>query len=321
MGKKKNRTKKYRRERQLRQRILIGGLLIAVCCLFGGVFAKYIHQNVTGTSQVMAENFYFTADLLGDTRMVSEDGQAGESFSFGEASTEGTWYLYGAGTHSIDVQIQNFYDALRVTEKDITYRAEVSIQDKNGNTLSAPDGLQVQTADGNLFTDGTLTGGSASFQALTLQVPDHMTWAYDDETAVTVTVASSAPYRKTLTLHFVLYATDTTLKYRVTDSTGSPYAELVIMTNVGGNAEVKPTLVWPQGLSIDNTNKLTFTYENGTFTQMTGMEGRRMQISESLAAGRSETIYFFKSNISEDYSKAETVVNPDNGSYVINLGN
>lgn len=56
---------------------------------------------------------------------------------------------------------------------------------------------------------------------------------------------------------------DTTLKYRITDSSGSPYAELVLMTNVEGNNGVKPYLNWSKELEIDNTNPLTFTQQSG----------------------------------------------------------
>ena len=56
---------------------------------------------------------------------------------------------------------------------------------------------------------------------------------------------------------------DTTLKYRITDSFGSPYVELVLMTNVEGNNGVKPYLNWSKELEIDNTNPLTFTQQSG----------------------------------------------------------
>ena len=136
-------------------------------------------------------------------------------------------------------------------------------------------------------------------------------------------ITSTAPYEKTLTLHFVLYAKEAALRYEVKDSVGSPYAELVIMTNVetesGTEQNVKPYIRWPETLSIDNTNKLTFKYDNGTFTQQDGMTERNMQISEAFATGRSESIYFFKSNPSENYTKSETIVQPQNGQYTIDL--
>lgn len=87
--------------------------------------------------------------------------------------------------------------------------------------------------------------------------------AYKDGTTVIVKIASTSPYKKTLTMKFILYATDTTLKDRITDSSGSPYAELVLMTNVEGNNGVKPYLNWSKELEIDNTNPLTFTQQSG----------------------------------------------------------
>lgn len=316
----KNLKEKYTDDRQLRQKIYIGVLLIAVCCLLVGILARYIHQSETGNSQITSENFYFTSNLLGDTKMVSEDGQSKDQYAFGAKSTEGTWYLYGAGEHDVTVQVQNYFDKLRVTQKDIAYTGTISVKDKNGKTISTSGTSPELKKGSDAFTGGTLkTGSEGTADELTLAIPKHSEWDYADGTTVTLTLKSTVPYKKTLTMKFVLYATDTNLKYRVEDSAGSPYAELILMTNVDGSSGVKPYLTWSDELEIDNTNPLTFSYAGGAFTQQSGMTDRNMQISETLKTGRSESVYFFKKDTSKNYSKKETIVNPVNDKYTITV--
>ena len=312
---------RWKEDRQLRQRFYMGFLLVVVCCLLIGVLAKYIYEKMTGISQITADKFYFTADLLGDTKMVSSEGSEETTYSFGEKSTEGRWYLYGANNHDIEIQVQNYFDELRVTKQDIQYNGSISIQDANGNEItksSQTNGPELKNGN-ETFTKGTLTTSqSGQSQKITVSIPSHADWNYKDGTTVIVKIASTSPYKKTLTMKFILYATDTTMKYQINDSTGSPYAELILMTNV--NTDIMPYLVWSKELEIDNTNPLTFHYENGQFTQQSGMTSRNMQISKSLQTGRSETIYFFKSDTSKNYSKKETTVNPENNQYTINIG-
>lgn len=108
------------------------------------------------------------------------------------------------------------------------------------------------------------------------------------------------------------------LRYKIQDSAGSPYAELILMANsvgTGSMGSVQPYLTWPQDLSIDNTNGLTF---GADFVQQKGMTDRNMQISRPLRAEESESVYFFKADVSKNYSKQRTIVNKNvEGNYVI----
>lgn len=358
-----NQKNKNDKKGQLRRKGYVIFLLVAVCCLLGGLLARYVHETRTGTSQITAENFYFTANLLGDTRMVPVDGQSQESYAFGEKSTEGTWNLYGSSAHSIKIQVQNYYDALRITERGIQYNGSVTVQDAKGNEITqgsaeafpelkkgneafssgtlqagsgsssgsdANSGTSDGTGDdasngtgdgtGNDAANSTGSGNSQKSEELTLAIPGSGQWDYEDGTTVIVKIASTSPYKKTVTLKFVLYTTDTTLQYKVIDSVGSPYAELILMTDVPD--AVQPYLQWSDELSIDNNNPLTFTYDDkGTFTQQPGMENRNMQVSRALKTGESESIYFFKADTSKDYSQSETIVVPSSDSkYVVNIG-
>lgn len=309
---------RFKNDRQLRHKIYIGFVCIVVCCLLVGILAKYIYEKATQTSQITADKFYFTADILGDTKMVSTDGNAGETYSFTEKSTQGTWYLYGASEHNIQIQVQNYFDELRITEKDIQYTGSISATDPEGNEISSITDLALKNGN-ETFINGTLNkADTKQSQTLTAVIPSHTNWAYKDGTTVTVTIRSTAPYKKTLMMKFILYATDTTMKYQINDSAGSPYAELILMTNV--DADIQPYLDWSDELEIDNTNPLTFTYNGNQFVQQTGMENRNMQISQALKSGRSETIYFFKNDTSKNYAKSETIVNPVNDQYTVTIG-
>ena len=309
---------RYKEDRQLRHKIYIGFVCVAVCCLFVGILAKYIYEKATQTSQITADQFYFTADLLGDTKMVSTEGEEGTTYSFGEKSTSGIWYLYGASTHNINIKVQNYFDELRINEQDISYEGDISVKDPKGNEITTVNNLALKDGE-TTFTQGTLKAGNDQrSKTLTAAIPSHTDWQYEDGTTVTVTIQSTAPYKKTLTMKFILYATDTTMKYQINDSAGSPYAELILMTNV--DADIQPYLDWSDELEIDNTNPLTFTYNGNQFVQQTGMENRNMQISQALKSGRSETIYFFKNDTSKNYAKSETIVNQVDGKYTIAIG-
>lgn len=324
-----NMKKKYQDNGQLRQKIYIGCLLVAVCCLFAGILAKYVHESVTENSQITADKFYFTTNILGDTKMINTDGTEQMGYAFDAQSTEGTWSLYGSGQHDITIRVQNYFDNLRITEQEIAYEGSVTVQDADGKDITKASGgefpeLKIGT---EIFSKGTLTPAESDKKAqtdMTLSIPAYTAWNYADGTVVTARIKSTSPYKKTLTMKFVLYAVDTTLKYRIVDSVGSPYAELILMTNA--DKSVQPWLKWPESLSIDNTNPLTYTYANGAFTQQAGMTDRNMQISQALKNGQSESIYFFKNNTSENYAKDETIVVPTSDTtsgtekYVIEIG-
>ena len=120
-------------------------------------------------------------------------------------------------------------------------------------------------------------------------------------------------------MSFILNRTDAELKYKVIDRAGSPYAELILMSDSADT--LQPYINWADGLLIDNTNSLTFICTKGNFMQQPGMESRNMQISQSLKAGQSETICFFKSDVNENYTMSETIVKPDaENRYIIQVG-
>ena len=290
--------------------------LAAVCSFSGETFARYIQKNKTGMSQITTENFYFTTNLLGDTVMVPVDGQESDCYAFGEKSTEGIWNLSGAEAYDIDMQIQNYYDVLRITEKPITYEVEASVWKKDGTEIT-DSGVQVKK-ENTAVTDGVLEGGIPSQDKITVEIPDHGTWAYEDSTEVCIKIKSTSPYTKTLTQKFLLYAPEDTMEYEIRDQENSPYAELLLRTEAPKG--VQPYLVWSDELYIDNTNSLTWDLVDGQFRQQAGIEERDMQVSEPVVMGRSESIYFFKKDPSENFAREKTTVSSSEGRYRIKIG-
>lgn len=269
-------------------------LAIAVLLLAGGVTARYVWQGRSEYAAVTAETFYFTAELLGDSEMTED---ADSHFSM-EDPQRGMWHLYGGGEHKVTFNLCNFYDELRVTQDVITYSVKLdgdqigaAITDGAGNALPNPPTLGTAPAAGGTY--------DRAMQELMLHIPE----GYTEDKTVTVVVESSAPYKKTMELSFMVHSGEQGLSYEIVDSANSPYAELIIRN--GGATKVQPTIDWSATtLSIDNTNELTF---GANFAAQAGMTGKRMQISRELKPGESVSIYFFKSD-SKNYTVNRTAV-------------
>jgi hypothetical protein len=291
----------------MKKRYAIVLAAVLAVLLIGLTLAKFVHSFESSQIQMTAENFYFTADLLGDDTMIEgEDG----TYAF-PAEQSGEWYLYGSGKHEISIEVRNYSDKLRVTEDKINYTAWIETSEDYSGTPSLSvgedsDGNSEGESEGKL--DRALDGGQdAEMKAdiLTLTIPEDDETDSGEESEISVVLRSSSPYEKTIRLKFILKKSEQKITYRVNDYVGSPYAELVIMSD-GEMSEddEKITLVWPKGLSIDNTNALTFSVNDGSASGMEiKAEGSsyRMELSRALKAGESTSIYFFKADTSACY--------------------
>lgn len=171
--------------------------------------------------------------------------------------------IYG---DSVSFEIRNYIDSSRVNASDIAY------------TVSATDGTL--SSEG-----GTLTGGTAGSDTITLTYSG-------EEKEIIVTVTSSSPYVKELKAKFVF--TKPALRYEITDSVGSYYAELYIYT---GDTAQTVTVNWDKAkLLIDETNDFVF----GNLT------AEKNSASVSIPAHTTVKIAFFKNDITKDYSYALT---------------
>ena len=173
--------------------------------------------------------------------------------------------IYGS---NVEFEIKNCIDSLRTNVADIEY------------TVSASDG----TLSSN---GGTLIGGTENCAKITLTYSGE-----EAEKEITVTVTSSSPYVKELKAKFVF--TKPVLRYEITDSVGSYYAELYIHT---ANEEKTVTVNWDKAeLLIDETNDFVFGKLNAD----------KNSASVDIPAHTTVKIAFFKNDITKDYSYALT---------------
>lgn len=169
--------------------------------------------------------------------------------------------IYG---DSVAFEIRNFIDSLRTNVANIEY------------TVSASDG----TLSSN---GGTLTGGTEKCAKITLTYSGE-----EAEKEITVTVKSSSPYVKELKAKFVF--TKPVLRYEITDSSGSYFAELYIHTT---NEAKTVTVNWNKTeLLIDETNDYVFGKLNAD----------KNAASVDIPAHTTVKIAFFKNDITKNYS-------------------
>ena len=173
--------------------------------------------------------------------------------------------IYGS---NVEFEIKNCIDSLRTNVADIEY------------TVSASDG----TLSSN---GGTLIGGIENCAKITLTYSGE-----EAEKEITVTVTSSSPYVKELKAKFIF--AESVMRYEITDSAGSYYAELYIYT---GDTAQTVTVNWDKAkLLIDETNDFVF----GNLT------AEKNSASVSIPAHTTVKIAFFKTDITKDYSYALT---------------
>ena len=173
--------------------------------------------------------------------------------------------IYG---DSVSFEIRNYIDSSRVNASDIVY------------TVTATDG----TLSSN---GGTLIGGTEKCAKITLTYSGE-----EAEKEITVTVTSSSPYVKELKAKFIF--AESVMRYEITDSAGSYYAELYIYT--GDTAQIV-TVNWDKAkLLIDETNDYVFGKLNAD----------KNAASVDIPAHTTVKIAFYKNDITKDYSYALT---------------
>ena len=173
--------------------------------------------------------------------------------------------IYGS---NVEFEIRNYIDSIRVNVSDIEYTVSA-----NGGTLSS--------------NGGTLIGGTENCAKITLTYSGE-----EAEKEITVTVKSTSPYVKELKAKFVF--TKPVLRYEITDSVGSYFAELYIHT---ANEAKTVTVNWDKAeLLIDETNDYVFGKLNADKNAAT----------VTIPAHTTVKIAFFKNDITKDYSYALT---------------
>lgn len=313
----------YSNRKKNGRKILSIWLVFSVLCfLIPSVSAKYRFSYQAEPLVVTSDSFYFSVDLTGDSKM--ENGRFSEK-------EEKTYHLYGGSRHTVSMRLRNYYDSLRITQTKIQYQvslgasaglASVKMADQDGIlcTFQGENGNTEPLIQGTLGREDTESACEPEEQELILEIEPYADQNYQDGEEVKLVIESTAPYEKTIELHFILHREEHDLSYEIQDSPGNVYAELIMkncVPNEGwGDDSVRPYIIWPKELSIDQTNPLTYQWnaDRGEFVQQP-IESqdtvRKMQISRTLKMNESCSVYFFKSDVTQDYTKEPTILHPD----------
>ena len=289
--------------------LLALAVVVVLLCLVGGLAAKYVVVDNKDDNQISANDFYFSIDLLSAT-----DQYAGQDEN---KITERTIHLYGATQTSLSFKVRNYFDDLRINPADITYTI----------SYTADSGVPAVLESGNSqVTSGasyTLTHGIQDFDEFVVSAPNNTVEGGEIE----VTVASSVPYVKTMTMTIVLHPQKYDVLYRVEDSVDSPYATLIIMAGKqDGVAAGKIKVDWSainttaNVLQVDSTN--TFVNKSGELTGVGVDNGEHLESfvsKEAIGELGSVAVYFFKADPSKNYSMPDTVAEAEGDVYQVIL--
>ena len=180
--------------------------------------------------------------------------------------------IYG---NTVTFEVRNFIDSLRINATEINY------------TVSAEGG--------SLNKTGTLTGGTAKSESITL------TYAFadnEDQKDIIVTATGTGDYTQTIKAKFVLIK-PYNLRYEIKDKENRDYAELYIYM---GNTKQDVTLKWDKAnLVIDETNDYVF----GKVQNQVSPEKSYVEIN-NIDADTTVKIVFFKKDITKNYKQSLT---------------
>lgn len=277
-------------------KIVIIAFAALLVCLITGISAKYIIENRGKLTQARALDFYFTVDLLGDTNELSE--------------LETDLHLFGGGEKTVSFNVQNYFDTLRINDKDIVYTASLECSDASYSNKAT---FTSQPAD---FT--MKASGGSQQDEFTVKFPAGYETAGKTVT-VTAVIKSSRPYVKEMKINFILHSDDAPLTYRVEDNAGDNFATLIVMANTdvgAGKLHVDWSSINASAnvLQIDTTSPYIL---DGTLSLNSNTPGdsylKSVTTTRNMAKGESIQIYFFKSDPNANYNIPNTAVNPDAG--------
>ncbi len=279
------------KQNKTRRALLIVAIVLtsALLCSIIGVGAKYIFSFNSLANQVRANDFFFTVDLLGDTN------------EYEELSTD--VHLFGNDQKVLSFNIQNYFDDLRVNEKDIKYSITYTCDNDNYLGYELTDSNSQEVSSGFATT---LEKGSQLAHTYTLTMPAGYETLLKSP-VITVTVKSTEPYTKEMKINFILHGQTPPVTYRVEDKAGDTYATLIVMASEQISAG-KLRIDWSDvnnganNLQIDTTSKfvlndLTLSTNNpGSSYLTTAVTTRQVLEDESIL------IYFFKADPTKNYS-------------------
>jgi len=216
------------------QRWLLAAMvgLLVFTTLGGTAYAQYV-QSQGRTATVSARNFYFTSDYLRDT------GEPMKKYVLNAPVSP-------AETTSVTITLNNFADALRVSDMDTCYTVSVT-----GGDVTA---VQVKDGLGNVLPDASGIIGHEAVKDATITIDG---LAAGETYLVTVTgeggkEGSRQGYLETLQATVEVAAKDSAVYLHVDDS--DPEDNYVILTVWTENVAGEAVISIPENLIPDNTD-------------------------------------------------------------------
>lgn len=238
----------------------VGALFLSVAVLLtGGALAKYITEYDDETTQVGSKEFYFESNYLKEAGHI---------------------YKLNPGTDSVEIELYNYENELRVSEVDTEYKITVSSTDT--------------TFKINGVTAGEATVAAAKNTAVDSVVKlSNLKDGYDYDVSVT----ADGGYVKTLTATFKVASVESKFCFNVDNSDGEFVLLTVWMENLTGTVDITV----PAGLIPDTTDpilKEKENYEDGKYKAFSFSDTQNFKTGQSPA----HTYIFFKT---EDYDAAQ----------------
>lgn len=159
-------------------------------------FSKYMFQ-VDDKHIQTSENFYFNSNIL------TEDGNVYKLYDWD-----------GQSTYSLNIELKNYEDTIRYTEKDIDYT--ISAISNNANITIENDSL-------------TIPGKSANTDSITLKITPNEVITPNNFLEIDIEAKSSTPYEKIIKAKILLYV-NSNLPYIANLENFSEYAIVGITT-------------------------------------------------------------------------------------------
>lgn len=276
--------------------ILICTVLVGLTAIFGGVYAKYVHDKNL-ENEVHLKNFYFTTDLMHNKYEDLNDS----------SSNELTIPIYGTveDENRLSFKVINYYDSLRINEEVINFEVTLKVTQYNDDESTtdvtanyelidsgAPYSLEKGVSDEEVFKVNAKSG----FEKVNYK------------TNVKVLIESQKPYKKKLEINYDLYPEAKGVDCKISDATSVMYAQLIIENNednITSEATFRVELdVLKEGkIYYDQSNKnVKAIYGNNLSSFPTSLE-----INVNINQDGSFSLILFKKDITKDYSSIELV--------------
>lgn len=243
-------------------------ILLVACIVIPSIYVlgKYV-INLISEHYYESKNFYFNSNILN----VSDAYYEVDNWS-------------GVSAYEFEVDITNMANELEYSEKDVLYDLEITCPETVTCSTDFP------------FGGDTLEGEVAEKRTWTVSVAPQgpITTAVE----VKVKAKATSPYTKTISASIKLSTSGIT--YKINDKVNQIYS-MLILNNDLDTAKNVTLLFDPNLINIDMTNSLVLNNSNYSTTTINS-KAYINQITINLAANSSSYIFFYKNDITNDYT-------------------